>query len=58
LPDATVIELFRTGYLRLMHLMIASRRQFPILARRKNQRILEPTAGLGVSPGQPGSAAG
>jgi hypothetical protein len=58
LPDATVIELFRTGYLRLMHLMIASRRQFPLLARRKSQRILEPTAGVGVSPGMPGSAAG
>jgi hypothetical protein len=46
LPDATVVELFRRGYLRLMHLMIASRKQVQVLARRKNHRILEPTAGL------------
>ncbi|MGH8299346.1 MAG: SapC family protein [Steroidobacteraceae bacterium] len=59
LPDATVVELFRRGYLRLMHLMIASRRQFALLARRKNRRILEPTEGLaGVSPPRRGSAAG
>lgn len=59
LPDAMVVELFRRGYLRLMHLMIASRKQFPVLARRKNRRILEPTAGLaGVSPPWPGNAAG
>jgi len=46
LPDATVVELFRRGYLRFMHLMIASRRQVPVLARMKNRRLLEPTAGL------------
>ena len=30
------MELFRRGYLRLMHLMIASLKQFPVLARKKN----------------------
>ncbi len=52
LPDRAVLELFRCGYLRLIHLMIASLRQFPILARKKNGRILEATEGLaGVSAG-------
>jgi hypothetical protein len=39
LPDAEVLELFRRGYLRLMHLMIASLKQVPLLARRKNARL-------------------
>jgi len=46
LPDALVIELFRRGYLRLIHLMIASLKQFPVLARKKNGRILQATEGL------------
>jgi hypothetical protein len=46
LPDETVIELFRRGYLRLMHLMIASLKQFPVLARKKNGRILTGTESL------------
>jgi len=46
LPDETVVELFRRGYLRLMHLMIASLKQFPVLARKKNGRILRATEGL------------
>jgi hypothetical protein len=46
LPDEVVVELFRRGYLRLIHLMIASLKQIPILARQKNARLLEPTAGL------------
>jgi hypothetical protein len=46
LQDEVVIELFRCGYLRLIHLMIASLKQFPILARKKNGRILKGTEGL------------
>ena len=46
LPDQTVVDLFRLGYLRLMHLMIASLKQFPLLARKKNGRILRATEGL------------
>jgi hypothetical protein len=46
LPDEVAIELFRRGYLRLMYLMIASLKQFPILARKKNGRILKGTQNL------------
>jgi hypothetical protein len=46
LPDAVVVELFRRGYLRLIHLMIASLKQFPVLARKKNGRLLEATRTL------------
>ena len=46
LPDQAVVDLFRLGYLRLMHLMIASLKQFPILARKKNGRLLKATASL------------
>jgi hypothetical protein len=43
LPDIVVLELFRRGYLRLIHLMIASLKQFPGLARKKNGRLLDAT---------------
>jgi hypothetical protein len=46
LPDETVVELFRRGYLRLIHMMIVSLKQFPILARKKNGRILQATESL------------
>ena len=46
LPDAVVVELFRRGYLRLIHLMIASLKQFSVLARKKNGRLLEATRTL------------
>jgi hypothetical protein len=46
LSDAVVLELFRRGYLRLIHLMIASLKQFPLLARKKNARLLEATRAL------------
>ena len=46
LPDEIVVELFRRQYLRLIHFMIASLKQFPILARKKNNRILKATEGL------------
>jgi hypothetical protein len=52
LPDEVVVELFRRGYLRLMHYMIASLKQFPTLAQKKNGRLLEATrslAGVGES---------
>jgi len=52
LPDAVVVELFRRGYMRLIHYMIASLKQFPLLARKKNTRLLQATEGLaGVSRG-------
>ena len=40
LPDAAVVELFRRGYLQLIYLMIASLKQVPVLAQRKNDRFL------------------
>jgi hypothetical protein len=46
LPDAVVVELFRRGYLRLVHLMIASLKNIPLLANKKNARLLEATEGL------------
>jgi hypothetical protein len=50
LPDAVVVELYRRGYMRLIHYMIASLKQFPLLARKKNGRLLQRTEGLaGVS---------
>lgn len=41
LPDATVIDLFRRGYLQLIYLMIASLKQVPVLAQKKNRRLLQ-----------------
>jgi SapC len=46
LPDEVVVELFRRGYLRLMHLMIASLKQVPVLARKRNSRLLQSTESL------------
>jgi hypothetical protein len=46
LPDAAVVELFRRGYMRLIHYMIASLKQFQVLARKKNARLLKGTEGL------------
>jgi len=46
LPDATVVELFRKGYLQLIYLMMASLKQVPVLARRKNYALLKPSAQL------------
>ena len=50
LPDAVVLELFRRGYLTLIQLMIASLKQVREMARIKNARLLERTAGLAVAP--------
>jgi hypothetical protein len=46
LPDAVVVELFRRGYMRLIHYMIGSLKQFHVLARKKNGRILQATESL------------
>jgi hypothetical protein len=46
LPDQTVVEFFRQGQMRLIHLMIASLKQIPVLARRKNGRLLRATESL------------
>jgi hypothetical protein len=40
LPDESVIELFRRGYLQLVYLLIASLKQIPVLAKKKNDRFL------------------
>ena len=34
-----VLELFRRGYLQLIYLMIASLKQVPVLAQKKNGRL-------------------
>jgi len=46
LPNPVVVELFRRGYLRLIHYMIASQKQVSALAQKKNSQILKATAGL------------
>lgn len=51
LPDPEVVDLFRRGYLKLMYLMIASLKQVPILAQRKNNRLLSASEGLVGRPG-------
>jgi hypothetical protein len=46
LPDAVIVELFRRGYLRLIDYMIASLKQVPVMARKKNSQLLKATEGL------------
>ena len=46
LGDAVVVELFRRGYLLLIHAMLISRKQLPALIERRNARKLEASAGL------------
>jgi hypothetical protein len=48
LPDAAVVDLFRKGYLQLVYLMIASLKQVPVLAQKKNRRLLAASASLGL----------
>jgi hypothetical protein len=45
LDDAVALELFRNGYLQLIHLMLASLKQVPVLAQKKNNALLR-AAGL------------
>jgi hypothetical protein len=51
LPDATVVDLFRRGYLQLIYLMLASLKQVPLLAQRKNRRFLQGSESLAGSLG-------
>jgi hypothetical protein len=46
LSDEVVEELFRRGYLSLIHLMLASLKQIPVLARKRNSRLLQATESL------------
>jgi hypothetical protein len=46
LPDVVVVELFRRGYLRLIDYMIASLKQVPVMARKRNSRLLQATEGV------------
>ncbi len=46
LGDAVVVELFRRGYLALIHMMINSLNQVRVMARTKNARLLKQTEGL------------
>jgi hypothetical protein len=46
LLDESVLGFFRNGYLQLMYLMLASLKQLPVLARRKNALLLGASAGL------------
>ena len=50
-PDAVVVELFRRGYMRLIDYMIASLKQVPVMARKKNLRMLKGTEGLASAVG-------
>jgi hypothetical protein len=49
LPDATVLDLFHRGYLHLIYLLIASLKQVPVLAQKKNRRFLQGTDALAGS---------
>jgi SapC len=49
LPDAAALELFRRGYLHLIYLMITSLKQVPVLAQKKNKRILQASDALSGS---------
>lgn len=51
LPDATVLDLFRRGYLHLIYLLIASVNQVAVLAQKKNERFLQSSKALTGSVG-------
>ena len=46
LEKEQVLDLFRRGYLNLIHLMIASLNQVSVLAQKKNRRL---AAGLAIA---------
>jgi hypothetical protein len=46
LSDEVVVELYRRGYLRLIHYMLASQKQVAVMARKKNARLLQATQSL------------
>ena len=39
LPDDKIVDLFHRGYLQVIYLMIASLKQVPVLAQKKNSRL-------------------
>lgn len=39
LPEADIVDFFRRGYLQAIYLMIASLKQVPVLAQKKNARL-------------------
>ncbi len=43
LPDETVLDLFRRGYLQLIYAVTLSLKQVPVLAQRKNRRLVATT---------------
>ena len=43
LPDETVLDLFRRGYMQLIYAVIGSLKQVPVLAQRKNRRLTATT---------------
>lgn len=45
LPDAAVLDLFKRGYLQLIYLMIASLKQIPVMAQKKNNALVKGAAG-------------
>jgi SapC len=49
LHDSAVLDLFRRGYLHLVYLLIASLKHVPVLAQKKNRRLLQGTDGLARS---------
>ncbi len=51
LADTVVVELYRRGYLALIHMMIASLKHVRVMARRRNARLLSKTEGLVKGPG-------
>jgi len=51
LPDPVVVELFRRGYMRLIHYMIVSLKQVAVMARKRNARLLKGTEGLASAVG-------
>lgn len=42
LDDAAALSLFRNGYLQLAYCIAGSLRQIPVLAKRRNDRLVEP----------------
>jgi hypothetical protein len=42
LDDNTILKLFRVGHLQLAYCMIASLKQIPVLAQRRNRRLTQP----------------
>lgn len=45
LPENVVFDFFKRGYLQLIYLMIASLKQIPVMAQKKNSRLIKRAAG-------------